>query len=282
MRIVPTHTLSGRGSGPGQFQVRITGLAIDDMGTLFVLGDPSVGIFDSSSALVGSFATTDAGWSIAWSDQGLWIGLQGALECVDREGRVLERIADPQLGLVTGVAVLDDRLLAADAANKRLTLYERGVRQFHVGLETNTRGFMIPNGVLVASADVERRQFVVAHPQKHRVERYHVDGSPAGTFGKFGNESPEDFGGCCNPNTIATGPGGLVFVSEKAPPKVKAFSREGTFLAASPDGIFDPAAKNLALCATAKQLFAADSARCTIQAFDLVDDANSGTTHGRE
>jgi hypothetical protein len=281
MRIVPTHTLSGRGSGPGQFQVRITGLAVDDLGTLFALGDRRVRVFNSNGGIVGSFATSDAGWSISWSDQGLWIGLQGALEFVDRDGRVLDRIADPQLGLVTGVAVLDDHVLAADATNKRLTLYVRGVWRRHVGLETNTRGFMIPNGVLVASADVERRQFVVAHPQKHRVERYNADGSPVGTFGKFGNESPEDFGGCCNPNTIAASPGGLVFASEKAPPRIKAFSREGTFLAASPDGAFDPAAKNLALAATAKQLFAADPARCTIQAFELVDDAITGSTHGR-
>jgi hypothetical protein len=282
MRIVPTHTLSGRGSDPGQFQVRITGLAVDDVGELFAIGDRSVGVFDASGRFVRSFATSDAGWSISWSNQGLWIGLQGALEFVDRHGRVLDRIADPQLGLVTGVAVVDDHVLAADATNKRLTLYESGVRKGHVGLETNTRGFMIPNGVLVASADVERRQFVVAHPQKHRVERYNADGSPAGTFGRFGNESPEDFGGCCNPNTIATSPGGLVFVSEKAPPRVKAFSLEGTFLAASPDGVFDPGAKNLALAATDKRVFAADPALCTIQAFDVVDDAIADSIHGRK
>jgi hypothetical protein len=141
---------------------------------------------------------------------------------------------------------------------------------------------MIPNGVLVAAADVERRRFVVAHPQKHRIERYDADGSPAGSFGKFGNEAPEDFGGCCNPNTIAVGPGGIIVVSEKAPPRIKVFSREGAFLAASPDGAFDMNAKNLALAATDERVFAADPARCTIQAFDLIDDAVEGSTHGHE
>jgi hypothetical protein len=282
MRIVPTNTLSGRGSGPGQFQVRITGLALDDAGTLFALGDRGISIFDARGDLVGSFSTSDAGWSICWSDDALWIGLQGAIESVDRTGRVLDRIADSQLGLVTGVAVLGDLLLAADATNKRLALYERGVWKRHVGLETNTRGFMIPNGVLVAAADVEKRQFVVAHPQKHRVERYDADGSPAGWFGKFGNEAPEDFGGCCNPNTIAASPGGLVIVSEKAPPRIKVFSREGAFLAASPDGVFDSNAKNLALAATDARVFAADPARCTIQAFDIIDDAVEGSMHGHE
>jgi hypothetical protein len=141
---------------------------------------------------------------------------------------------------------------------------------------------MIPNGVLVTAADVARRQFVVAHPQKHRVERFDADGSPAGSFGKFGNELPEDFGGCCNPNTIATSPGGLVFVSEKAPPRVKAYSHEGTFLAASSETAFDPGAKNLALAATEARVFAADPARCTIQAFELVNDAVADWTHGQE
>jgi hypothetical protein len=282
MRIVPTHTLSGRGSDPGQFQVRITGLAADDAGTLFALGDRSISAFDASGGVVDSFSTSDAGWSICWGNDALWIGLQGAVESVGRTGRVLDRIADPRLGLVTGVAVIDDLLVAADATNKRLALYERGVWKRHVGLETNTRGFMIPNGVLVAAADVARRQFVVAHPQKHRVERYDADGSPAGSFGKFGNEAPEDFGGCCNPNTVAASPSGLVIVSEKAPPRIKVFSLEGAFLAASPDGEFDLNAKNIALAATDVRVFAADPARCTIHAFDLIDDAAEGPTHGHE
>jgi len=282
MRIVPTHTLSGRGSGPGLFQVRITGVTVDDAGKLFAAGDRSIGVFDAGGDFVDSFSTSDAAWSICWGNDALWIGLQGAVETVDRTGRVVDRIADQQLGLVTGVAVMGDFLLAADATNKRLALYERGVWKRHVGLETNTRGFMIPNGVLVVAADGARRQFVVAHPQKHRVERYEADGSPAGSFGKFGNEAPEDFGGCCNPNTIAASPGGLVIVSEKALPRIKVFSHEGAFLAASPDGVFDLNAKNLALAATDARVFAADPVRCTIQAFDLVDDAVEGSTHGHE
>lgn len=282
MRIVPSHTLSGKESGSGQFQVRITGLATDDAGTLFALGDRHISVFDASGRAVDSFSTSDAGWSLCWSDDALWIGMQGAVESVDRNGRELGRIADPKLGLVTGVAVMGDLLLAADATNKRLALYERGVWKRHVGLETNTRGFMIPNGVLVAAADVEKRQFVVAHPQKHRVERYDADGSPATSFGKFGNDLPEDFGGCCNPNTVATSPGGLVIVSEKAPPRVKVFSREGAFLAASPESVFDSNAKNLALAATNTQVFAADPARCTIHVFDLIDEAVEGSTHGHE
>jgi hypothetical protein len=282
MKLVPTHALSGKGSGRGQFQVRITGLATDGTGTLFAIGDRRVNAFDASGGAVDGFSTSDAGWSICWSDDALWIGLQGAVESVDRTGRVLDRIADPQLGLVTGVAVMGDLLLAADATHKRLSLYERGAWKRHVGLETNTRGFMIPNGVLVVAADVARRQFVVAHPQKHRVERYDFDGSPAGSFGKFGNESAEDFGGCCNPNTIAVGPGGTIVVSEKAPPRIKAFSRKGAFLAASPDGAFDLNAKNLALAATDARVFAADPTRCTIHAFDLVDDTVADSTHGHE
>jgi hypothetical protein len=282
MKLVPTHTLSGRGSSPGQFQVRITGLALDDAGALFALGDRGVSVFDDRGGVVGSFSTSDAGWSISCAGDALWIGLQGAIESVDRTGRVLDRITDPQLGLVTGVAVIGDLILAADATNKRLALYEGGVWKRHVGLETNTRGFMIPNGVLVVAADGAQRQFVVAHPQKHRVERYEADGSPAGTFGKFGNEAPEDFGGCCNPNTIAASSGGLVIVSEKAPPRIKVFSRAGALLAASPNDVFDLNAKNLVLAANDARVFAADPVRCTIYAFDLVDDAVEGSTHGQE
>jgi sugar lactone lactonase YvrE len=278
MKFIHTHSLSGRGDGPDQFQVRITGLAVDGERRLVVLGDREVKVFTPDGKLDTRFAMPDAGWSICISGAFMWIGMQGTILQVDQLGNVVSRIDDPQrLGLVTGVAVAEGVLLAADATHKTLHLYRKGQWVREVGTEANTRGFMIPNGVLAVAYDATTPSFVVAHPQKHRVERYRMDGELLDTFGKFGNESPADFGGCCNPTTLAVAPDGTILVSEKAPPTVKAFSAAGEFLAVTPADSFDPNAKNQALAADATGVvYASDSVRGTIEVFRLDEALGAG------
>ncbi|MBX3434631.1 MAG: hypothetical protein KF847_15035 [Pirellulales bacterium] len=273
MRFTRTRTLSGRGDGADQFRVRITGLAVAGDGRLFAAGDREVKSFAPDGALVERFPASDAPWSLAVDGDLLWLGMQGRIEQVDFAGIKVGAIVDrDRLGLATGIAAVDDLVLAADATHKALRLYERGRWVRDVGTEVNTRGFMIPNGVLTVAYDARRRLFVVAHPQKHRIEFYELDGEPAGRFGRFGNESPQDFGGCCNPTTCATTPAGIVLVSEKAPPVVKAFTPAGEFLAATPTEAFDPGAKNQFLAADERFVYATDSVRGTIEAFELSED----------
>ena len=110
---------------------------------------------------------------------------------------------------------------------------------------------------------------MVAHPQKHRVERYQLDGKLIDKFGRFGMKDPGDFGGCCNP-PISRHRRGLIAVSEKAPPRVKIFTRDGKFLTQSADGVFDPNTKNIDLAADSRgRLYATDPLRCTIEEFQL-------------
>ena len=89
----------------------------------------------------------------------------------------------------------------------------------------------------------------MAHPQKHRVERYSLDGELTDKFGRFGMSDPADFGGCCNPTNITATADGLIAVSEKAPPRVKIFASDGKFLTQSADGVFDANTKNIDLAA---------------------------------
>lgn len=271
MQLVHVRSMAGRGDQPHQFELQCTGIAVGPQGRIYVTGDRELKIFSPDGNLVGRHTLSGVVWSICADADSLWIGLPGAVERLDAQGETVERIADaPHMGLVTGIAAVGHQMMLADAANKMLRLYQKGRWQRDVGLDVNTRGFMLPNGVLTVAYDQQSKRFVVAHPQKHRVERYELDGSSAGHFGKFGNEQLADFGGCCNPNTIAVTPAGRICVSEKAPPRVKVYTHDGQFLGATPEGSFAAEAKNLPMAADAQErIYVIDTARLTVETFEM-------------
>ena len=274
MKFVHTHTFGDRGEAKDQFRVRITGLAVAADGRLFAGGERQIKTFSPEGKLLEQFDTVDRVWSIAVEGDLLWIGMRGRIEQFDYSGNSRSVIDDPQrLGRLTGIAAGRGHLLVGDASHKCLWLYESGRLQGRVGDDVNTRGFMIPNGVLSVAFDPIRHSFVVSHPQKHRIERYNLDGALIGKFGRFGHEEPGAFGGCCNPTTCTVTPKGMILVSEKAPPRVKAFTADGKFLAMIDEGAFDASSKNQFLAADKSgRVYATDSVRGTIEVFQLVDE----------
>jgi hypothetical protein len=201
----------------------------------------------------------------------MWIGLEGAIAHMDGNGQTLGVIRDRNhLGRITALAVRGHTVIAADATKRTIHLIHDGQWQAEIGRDANTRGFMFPNGVLDLALDCDGQSFVVAHPQKHRVERYDLEGHLIDKFGRFGMTAPADFGGCCNPTNIATMAGGMIALSEKAPPRIKLFARDGTFLAQTQDGPFDANTKNIDLASgRGGRLYATDPLRCTLEVFEL-------------
>ncbi len=271
MKLSHLQTIGGKGQRPEQFRIRLAGIAVDASNRLWAIGDRVVKRFSASGDLEFQFVTRDAGWSIAADEEAIWVGMEGEIDRFDFQGTCQETIKDKdRLGRITGLAVKRDALLAADATHRTIHYSRAGEWQREVGRDANTRGFMLPNGVLDLAWEDRSPSFVVAHPQKHRIERYNVDGELTDTFGRFGMEDPADFGGCCNPTNITATVTGLIAVSEKAPPRVKIYTRDGTFLAQSSDDVFDVNAKNLDLAADrGDRLYATDPIRCTIEAFTL-------------
>lgn len=271
MVLTHTHSVGGKGEGPNEFGVRLSGITVDTANRLLAVGDREVKRFSADGKLEGRFPTPSVGWSIYVDGDSIWVGRLGGIDEFDHNGRWKSRIEDKnRLGLITGLAVRSEILVAADASNRTIHLFKDGEWQREVGHDVNTRGFMLPNGVLDLALDVSGESFVVAHPQKHRVERYSLEGKLVHKFGRFGMENPGDFGGCCNPTNITATVSGVLAVSEKAPPRVKIFTREGKFVAQSPAGVFDASAKNIDLASDRRgRLYATDSQRCTIEVFDL-------------
>lgn len=273
MNLNHTHTLSGKGQAPEQFRARLAGIAVDAKDRLFAVGDREVKRFSPDGELEVRFPTHDSGWSIVVDSESIWVGMHGEIGRFDFQGTPQSSIADKDhLGLITGLAVKGDTLVAADATNRTIHLYEKGKWQREVGRDVNTRGFMLPNGVLDLALDAQHDSFLVAHPQKHRVERYSLDGKLTDKFGRFGMIDPTDFGGCCNPTNITATPDGMIVVSEKAPPRVKIYTFDSKFVAQSGEGVFDANTKNIDLAADGRgRLYATDPLRCTIEVFDLKD-----------
>ncbi len=271
MRLRHIRSVSGKGQRPEDFQVRLAGIAVDATNRLLAVGDRAVKRFSASGELDVQFATRDAGWSIAVDEDAIWVGMEGTIDRFDARGAWQDRIQDPDhLGRITGLAVKGDVVLAADATHRTIHQYGAGEWQREVGRDVNTRGFMLPNGVLDLAWDVSQTSFVVAHPQKHRVERYNLEGALTQTFGRFGMDDPADFGGCCNPTNITATAGGLIVVSEKAPPRVKVYTGDGQFVSQSSAAVFAANTKNIDLAADQHgQVYATDPVRCTIEVFEL-------------
>lgn len=269
MRLLHTKTLSVKDERSEKPRPRLTGIAVDTQDRLLAVIGQEVKRFSPVGEMETRFPTPGAGWSIAVDDEFIWIGMRGAIGRFDTGGILLDKIENKdRLGRITGLAVQGDTLLAADATNHTIHLYQHGKWQREVGRDVNTRGFMIPNGVLDLALDAQRKTVLVAHPQKHRVERYRLDGELTDKFGRFGMQEPADFGGCCNPTNITVTVDGLIVVSEKAPPRVKIFTHEGKYLTQSTEGIFDSNTKNIDLAAdTRGRLYATDPLRCTIEVF---------------
>lgn len=275
MKLHHVTTLGGKGAGPGQFSVQLDGIATDSAGRVYAVGDGEVKIFTADGALESHFELSALAWSIDVGRDSMWIGMRGKVARFDATGNVTARVEDPErLGQITALAAVGENLVLADATNKAIHLYQDGVWVREIGADVNTRGFMLPNGVLDLAWDRSSDSFVVAHSQKHRVERYNLAGELLGKFGQFGMMNPGDFGGCCNPTNIAVATDGTIAVSEKSPPRVKLYSGDGAYIAESAEGVFDENTKNIDLAFDGNsRLYASDPLRSTIEVFERVADS---------
>jgi sugar lactone lactonase YvrE len=126
---------------------------------------------------------------------------------------------------------------------------------------------MLPNRSL--DFDVDARGLIRAtDPGRHRVSSWGSDGSPAGSYGKFGLSNPEDFVGCCNPVNLAIAPDGSVITAEKVAARVKVYNPDGKLLALIGPENFDPKCVHFHLAVDSKgRILVADPVRLEVKVF---------------
>ena len=260
---------AGKDSDPGQFRTVITGIAVDPDGLLYASGDSEIQVFGSDGAMRSRWHTERPALSVAVArDRRVFVGEEGQIEIFDPARKTARVWRDEKtLCRVTAIGFTGDSVLAGDAAARAIRRLDQAGRVINtIGTDNNLRGLLIPNGVV--SFGVDAAGIIhVANPGKHRVERYSPDGKPMGRFGRFHFQDPAGFTGCCNPTNIAVSD--RIYVTEKAGPRLKAYSHDGAFQGILAADCFDPNCKNIPVHAGPRGLvYAADTVTLRILVFE--------------
>lgn len=276
--------LAGRGAGQWQFHDELRAVTCDDQGQWFLVGDLEVKVLTRAGEPVARWSTGRAGWSVAVDGKGkVWVGEPGQIEIFSADGTLEDTWRDDELfRLVTALAVSPDEVFVADAGSRWIHRFDASRRlQNHIGDHHRKGGFHIPSGVLDFALDRDGT-VVVANPGMHRVERYEPDGTSRGYFGRFGQQDPSAFPGCCNPTNLALGPAGEIVVSEKAAPRVKVYDRDGVLVEIIADSTdFDPACKNMDLAVNGEgSIGVVDTVELSVALFEPGEKSQTAARNG--
>jgi len=270
---------SGKGPGADRFSDALRGIAVDGRGSVFAVGDREVKAFDAEGNLRRRWSTDFPGYCVAIKpDDTIFVGGDGRIAMFSSEGQPLDVWVDAErLGLVTAIGYFGDDLLLADATARCIHRYDKQRRWLNdIGNRNNTQGFLIPNGYLDFAVDAAGI-VQVCNPAAHRVERYTLDGTKLGQFGRFGGRRPEDFPGCCNPTNLTLSREGHVVVTEKAGPRLKVYDADGRLLEVVGPEPFDQNCKNMDVAVDGGgRVFVADTVRLSILVFAPTGEPGAG------
>lgn len=265
-------TFGGKGTAPGGFDRPLTGMAVTAKGRLLVSSGNSIQAFDASGTPLARWTVTKPALSVACGPrQTVFVGHEGAVSVCDEGGRLMATWQDGEhIGAITSIAVAPGAVYLADSTARLIRRFTpEGKWLNDIGGDNPTRGFHIPNGVLSCFVDGQGILHA-SNPGKHRIERYSSGGKLLGRVGKFDQFDPEGFPGCCNPCMFALDASGNLFVTEKAPPRVKALDKSGRLLTVIATALIDPMAKNCPIAVAGKRVFVGDPVRCAIHRFEAV------------
>jgi hypothetical protein len=261
-----------RDSDEWSFRAALRAVAWTQRGEWILVGDEEVKILTADNEPLRRWPTSRPAWSVTVDDEGaIWVGEPGQIEVFSAAGRLEDTWREEKwFSLVTALHVAGSNVFVGDAGTRWIHRFDRDRRLLnHLGDRHRKGGFHIPNGVVDFGCDSDGT-VVVANPGMHRVERYSPEGELIDRFGRFGQQDPAGFPGCCNPTNVALGPAGAVVVSEKAGPRVKVYDRDGhllTVVAGAAD--FDPACKNMDLTVDEKgSIGVVDTVDLTVAIFD--------------
>ncbi len=183
---------------------------------------------------------------------------------------------------LTGLAVGENGLFAADAGNRVILRYDRSGRLLgRIGEKNPERdipGFVIPSPYFTVRLHADGL-LRVNNPGRHRVEAYTPEGDLVAAWGAA-SAALAGFCGCCNPVGLALLPGGRIVTCEKGLPRVKIYSGDGVFESlAAPSAAFPEAARAGAGAADSDASLAGLAAAADAQGRLAVLDHVTGSIH---
>ena len=262
----------GSGASAHAFRRSISGIAVDSADKIYVLGDGDVCIFNFQGIFDRSFKAPEKTLCVAVGvDERIYLGRNGRLDIYDSMGIRVGGFnvgEDGKGSAITAIKLTGREILVADASHRCIRRYtEAGNQTGVIGTQNKTGGFMLPNRFLDMAVDGSG-MVRATDTGRHRVSSWHLDGTPAGHFGKFGLRNPEDFVGCCNPVNIAVTPDGKIVTAEKVSARVKVFDTSGKLVGLIGAENFDPMCTHLHLAADSRgRVLVADPVRLEVKVF---------------
>ncbi len=254
------------------FRSSLLGVAVGAADGILALGDAKVMFFDTEGTLIRAWrAGDDSTCLAAGPDQRIFVGAGDRVRIFDATGKPMGNVATGAMGRpanITAVRVFKGELLVADAAARLIRRFDFSGRQLGiVGDKSKAGSFILPNRSL--DFDVDAKGVIRATDSgRHQVTAWTLDGTPLGSFGRFGMSNPEDFVGCCNPVNLAVTPDGKVVTAEKMIARVKVFEPDGRLLALIGPENFDPNCTHIHLAVDSKgRIIAADPVGREIKVF---------------
>jgi hypothetical protein len=200
---------------------------------LYIATAEGICIFSTDGSRVGDLALSAPARCVAVAADGtVFAGLRDHLELFDSKGQRKGAWEAPAgKPWLTGLAVGENSVFAADSASRALLHYDRSGKVLgRIGVKDKTReipGLIVPSPYL--DVDLGRDGLLrLNNPGRHRVEIYTVNGGLELAWGKP-SASIEGFCGCCNPIGVALLPDGRTVTCEKGLPRVKVYGADGAF-----------------------------------------------------
>lgn len=273
-RYTLTSVLCGDAS-PHPFTRSLADISVGPDDALYCLGDDEIKVFDSRGSLLRRWKVKPKTACLeAGPDGRVYTGSLGRVDFYDPMGEHQGGIPvgnSNQPAAVTAIKIYQNEILVADAAAKIIHRYSAAGKPLGViGDKNKTGSFMLPNGWL--DFDINSSGIILATDTgRHRVTEWILDGTSAGSFGKFGMQDPSDFVGCCNPVNLAATPDGNIVTAEKMIARVKVFNPDGAMIAYIGPENFDPNCTNIHLeVDSAGRIITADPVRRVIKIFSPV------------
>jgi hypothetical protein len=251
-------------------------IAIGPEDRLYIANRNGVDVFDRSGKPQQSVKTGEPARCVAVSGDGvIYVGLKSQIEVFDSQGRHVTGWEIPsKKSWLSGLAVGENDLLAADSANRVVWRYDRsGKLAGRIGEKNKERqipGLIVPSPYLDVA--LGRDGLIrVNNPGRHCVEMYTLSGDLELSWGKP-SAAIAGFCGCCNPIGLALLPDGSCITCEKGLPRVKVYSPERNLdcVVAGPESFSENAkAHDLSDCSVGGLDAAVDS-QARIYILDLI------------
>ncbi len=150
----------------------------------------------------------------------LYVSDIGMVHYLDFGRGVYKRIGESDLRVPTGIALSEDRIFVADAAKKKIFVYDLNGQfiAFFGGKELDT-----PAGLAL---DEQRGRLIVSDSHKNKIMVYGLDGALLSSFGETGHAP----GALYIPYGVTVDKDGRIYVVDSGNFRVQIFDEKGSFL----------------------------------------------------